>query len=323
MDFWDRHPVIKKELQKVEKLIEESVVSRNSLLSRVIAEQFSAGGKRIRPALVLIASKFGKNKGKRVLSMAGAVEILHTATLIHDDVIDCAGLRRGRETLCRQHGINMAVYAGDYLFTRAVLMLSGVLPAEKLELIAKAIKSICEGDVDQYRDRDSIDVSVLRYLKRVGRKTAVLFGAACSLGAYAGKCSPDVTRNLVVYGYSYGVAFQIRDDLMDFISTTATEGKPVGKDLIEGVVTLPAIYSIQNNPQLKNEFRAFFEGERNSENAGRLIELVRQSGGIERAARLLEKYIERGLAALERLPDNYYRSVLEELIRGLSLEEFR
>lgn len=319
MGFWDKYPEVKKELQRVEDLISKHVTSRNDLLDRVVSGQFSAGGKRLRPALVLISSRFGKSNRRKVYAIAGAMEILHTATLVHDDVIDCSRLRRGKETVCAAYGTDMALYTGDYLFTRAVSMLSGVLPAEKLNLLARAIKIVCEGEVDQYRDRGNFDVGIISYLKRIGRKTAVLFSAACTLGAYAGKCPVEVTRALQRFGFSFGMAFQIRDDLKDFTSDSLTEGKTVGNDLMEGVITLPVIYAIRYCPKIKDDIEKFFSEKCKEKEAVKLVEVIRQTGGIHKAEEMLEKYIKRGIKALEELPDNRYKVILAELVDGLRL----
>ncbi len=305
----------------MEEILKENISSRNKLLSEIVSDIVDAGGKRLRPALVIISSRFGKYKREKILPAACAIEILHTATLIHDDIVDCSGLRRGKTTVAKKYGADMAIYTGDFLLTKAVLMLSRNLPPDKVEITARAMKSICEGEVDQYQDRFCLDITVPRYLKRIGRKTAVLFASACSMGALLAGCSNDVTRNLGKFGFYYGMAFQIRDDLLDFISDTKSQGKPVGKDLKEGSITLPVIYALRESPDVRKalEELARKDGRSNDEEVGRIVEMVKTSGGIEYSWDMLAKYVYRGLAVLEKLPENQYRSILRDVILNLKV----
>lgn len=314
--MWSKYPDINEELVKVEAYIKKSIVSRNKLLNEVTGELVEAGGKRIRPAFVIISAKFGKYDTSKAISLAGALEILHTATLVHDDIIDNSKLRRGRVTVSEKYGTDMAVYTGDFLFTKAVLMLSHDISIEKLDIVARAIKTICEGEVDQYRDRYNIDVSVFTYLKRISKKTAVLFQAACGLGGFLAECTDNVIKELARFGFYYGMAFQIRDDLLDFLSDVQKEGKPICKDIIEGTVTLPVIYSIKKNRAVK-EFLSKCLGINRSistEDSKMLFEMIREEDGTGDAKRMLVRYVDRGLKAIGSLPDNPYREILREQI---------
>jgi len=170
--LWSSYPEILTDLALVEDDIKKNTHSKNIVLQEIISGLFNAGGKRLRPAFVVIASKFGKHgksNKKKVISIASAIEILHTATLVHDDIVDKSKIRRGHPTIFQTHGSNIALYAGDLLYTRSVLALSKDIPVDRLETIARAIKILCEGEIDQYLDRKNLNISVLSYLKSIAR----------------------------------------------------------------------------------------------------------------------------------------------------------
>ncbi|MCX7749530.1 MAG: polyprenyl synthetase family protein [Clostridia bacterium] len=320
--MWSKYPEIYNELELLEEMILENSTSRNALLNEIVRDVVKAGGKRIRPAFVLISSKFGKYDRKKVLKMASAIEILHTATLIHDDVIDRAKLRRGRLTVSEKYGVDMALYAGDFLYTKAVLTLSKGIPAQKLDLVAMAVKTICEGEVDQYQHKNDIGISTMSYFKRIGRKTAVLFSSACSLGAFLGKCPLKVTRGLAKFGFYYGMAFQIRDDLNDYLSSVAESGKPVGNDIREGIITLPAIHAINQSPEVKRAVSEFMakKDHASKEEVLEVMEMVKRYNGIEYTKEVLKKYICKGLKILDSLPNHSQKAVFRELMRDLEIK---
>lgn len=322
-DLWEDYPEIAEEMKAVEEFIKAGVTSRNSLLADIAGTLAGAGGKRLRPSFVVLSARFGKYDREKTLPLAGAVEVLHMATLVHDDVIDRAGMRRGKPTVSQKYGIDMAVYTGDFLFTKAVLMLSGNVQADRLDLVARAVKTICEGEVDQFQERYDIETSILSYLKRINKKTAILFAASCLLGAYSSECGEDTARSLARFGLCFGMAFQIKDDLLDFLSDFETTGKPVGSDLRGGVVTMPVIYALRSSRRLQELFKGYAGKKgRFSFDEYRLVnELVRESGGIESTAGMLRRYVDRGLKALERLPENDERSILRRLLQGLDTDQ--
>lgn len=307
------------ELEEVEKYIIKSVASRNKMLEEAVNSVVKSGGKRLRPTMVIVASKFGKYNAKKVIPVAAAVEILHTATLIHDDIIDKARIRRGNVTVSEKYGADMAVYTGDYLFTKSVLMLSGNVSLSRLNIVARGIKTICEGEVDQFQNKYNINSSVYSYLKRIGRKTAVLFGASCALGADIARCSPSIAKSLARFGFYYGTAFQIKDDIENFTSSKKGTDKPYGNDIMEGIITLPVIYALDRNQNIKKELIDFLNkrGKASKSELDEMIGLILNSGGIEDAAKLVDKYIEKGLDMLKGLPENKYKNFLAELIVGL------
>lgn len=319
--MWEDYPEIADEMKAVEEFIKSNTTSRNKLLADIAGALVGAGGKRLRPAFVVLSAGFGSYDREKVMPLAGAVEILHTATLVHDDVIDRAGTRRGIPTVSQKYGIDMAVYTGDFLFTKAVLMLSKNVSTDKLDLVARAVKTICEGEVDQFQERYDIETSILSYLKRINKKTAILFAASCLLGAQASECSEETTKKLARFGLCYGMAFQIRDDLLDFMSDFEATGKPVGSDLPGGVVTMPVIYALRTSSRLKEMFKGYAgkKGKLSVEDYRLVNEMVRDSGGIEATGLMLGRYIQRGLMALESLPQNKEGAVMKQLLQSLAL----
>lgn len=319
MNLWSKYPEIANELQLVEKTIIENVYSKNSLLNSITKELVNSGGKRLRPAFVILSAKFGEYDKKKVIKLAGAIEILHTATLVHDDIIDRSKLRRGIQTVSEKYGIDMAIYTGDFLFTKAIMLLSDSIPLDNLEILAKGIKTICEGEVSQFQDKFNLDVSILSYIKRISRKTAVMFSAACALGADISKCSEDLKKNLAKFGLYYGIAFQIKDDLNNIISDVGTSGKPVGSDFMEGVITLPVIYTLKQNKETRSILEKFIgkKDKMTLDDIKVVTDIVKESGGIDRSVKLLKKYMDRGINVLKDVPDNKYRDILYDLMCSL------
>lgn len=313
------YPEIEKELVLLEEFIQKNIRSRNRLLNEAVSSIVKSGGKRLRPAFVILASQFGKYNRKKVIPAAAAIEILHTATLIHDDVVDRTKFRRGQVTISEKFGVDMAVYVGDYLYTKAVLLLAGNVPEKRLSILAKGIKAICEGEVDQYQHKYSIDTSVYTYLKRIGRKTAVLFSAACALGAYIAKCPQEVSRSLVKLGLYYGMAFQIKDDINNYTKAQYEEDKPVGNDILEGIITLPVILGLKLKPELREPLKNFLDKKGNvtEDEAARVVQLIKESGGVEESRVFLNKYVEKALKEIQNLPDNEYKKAFERIIKAL------
>jgi heptaprenyl diphosphate synthase len=258
--LWSKYPVINEELTAFEEYLETVLVSRSKFLTNASKDAVLSGGKRLRPAFTILAALHGEYDRKRVFPAAASVEILHAATLVHDDIIDNAKTRRGKMTLSEKHNTNLAVYTGDYLLTKSLkLLIKTGLKPEKLDVLARAITLLCEGEVDQYLNKYSVS-SVYNYLKRILGKTGVLFSASLVLGAKTANLSDDIARQFGRFGFSFGAAFQIRDDLLDIFSDSSKEGKPVLNDLKEGVATLPVIMAVRNKPEILKEVNVFFDG---------------------------------------------------------------
>lgn len=318
MVYWDGFPEVANQLEKVELFIKDAIKSRNTLLNKASYELIDSGGKRLRPALVLLSGSFGNYNEEKLIKCAGAIEVLHTATLVHDDIIDKSTLRRGRITVSAEYGVDMAVYTGDFLFTKAILMLAGTLPADKLDVLARGIKTICEGEVDQYISKFTLNTTIFNYLKRIERKTSVLFAASCALGGYCSECDDSTVKKLAKVGGFFGTAFQIKDDINDFKESEKTSGKPVFKDLKEGLVTLPALYAIRNNKAVKGAIEEFFnKGEASELDSDAICSMIKENRGVRDSYELLLKYTAKAKKVLSTLPDNPSKAVLLSMINSL------
>ncbi|NLM48061.1 MAG: polyprenyl synthetase family protein [Epulopiscium sp.] len=318
MGLWQGYPEIHKELIKVENYMKEVIPSRKKILTDICLELIEAGGKRLRPAFVIIGAKFGRFDEIKIIPLAASMELLHTATLVHDDIIDDSELRRGRVTVQAKWGEDMAVYVGDYLFTKAFTILSDKMHYEYLNRIAHAFKTICEGEIDQYEIKYNMDVSVTDYLKRIYRKTAVLFVMSILTGAYEGKCKRSTIHALGKFASFYGMAFQVYDDLLDYLSSEEIEGKPIGNDIRQGIYTLPLLYALKDQktgPEIKKFLSK--KADISNEEIQQVIQLVKETRALDLTRELKEKFVKKALSALDNLSDSDYKNICIDLVKLL------
>lgn len=318
MGLWQGYPEIHKELIKVENYMKEVIPSRKKILTDICLELIEAGGKRLRPAFVIIGAKFGRFDEIKIIPLAASMELLHTATLVHDDIIDDSELRRGRVTVQAKWGEDMAVYVGDYLFTKAFTILSDKMHYEYLNRIAHAFKTICEGEIDQYEIKYNMDVSVTDYLKRIYRKTAVLFVMSILTGAYEGKCKRSTIHALGKFASFYGMAFQVYDDLLDYLSSEEIEGKPIGNDIRQGIYTSPLLYALKDQktgPEIKKFLSK--KADISNEEIQQVIQLVKETRALDLTRELKEKFVKKALSALDNLSDSDYKNICIDLVKLL------
>lgn len=319
--MWDRYPEVGANLDKVEMIIENNLKSKNKPLEELLKTLSNAGGKRLRPAFVILSAGFGKTRDDKLLTTAAGIEILHMATLVHDDIIDDAGMRRGKPTINRMHGDKMAVYMGDFLLTRAVSLLSQSVPEKRLEQIARGIKSICEAEVEQFYSRFHSEVSLVTYLKRIGRKTAAMFSYSCAEGAFLSKTPRKFTRNLAKFGFYYGMAFQIQDDILNLTQDMEKTGKPKGNDIQEGVITLPLILTLRKSKEFSDRVEHMLSSKKLEQtNIGWIIQEIARLGGIEEARTWIDRYVRKALKMLEPLPNRPEKKILADL--AIRLESY-
>jgi heptaprenyl diphosphate synthase len=241
------------------------------------------------------------------------------ASLVHDDIVDDAPLRRGVPTTQAKYGKDMAVYAGDLILSRIVQSLFRDGFYRVGALFGDAVESMCLGELGQMECRGREDITVEKYMRNIYGKTAALCRLACLAGAVESGCSEDVQEQLEQLGINFGYMFQIRDDLLDFVSDAGKEGKMTQMDFREGILTLPVIYAMedaQTRARIIEFLHAVKEDRFNEENAGELKMLVTESGGLARAAADMEMYAERALQAVETLPDHGVSDVFRELLRA-------
>ncbi|MGX4600995.1 polyprenyl synthetase family protein [Faecalimicrobium sp. JNUCC 81] len=314
--FWIDYPIIDKEIEKVKKQIAQNAKCKDKIIESSILELLESGGKMIRPAFTIIASKFGEYNEERAHAFASVIEMFHMATLVHDDIIDEAEFRRGKETIQSRYGKNYAVYIGDYLFCLCFRILATTSSIERgIDVDTKVMSRICMGEIEQLNSRYDKDVSVKDYLKRISGKTAELFSLSLYIGAAESLCDKKMCRLFWNIGHNIGMAFQILDDILDYTATDEEIGKKSGKDLEDGIYTLPLILAIKNNHK---EIKEALDKDRyNEEEIKGIIKLVKDNGGIEESIKIAEKYSKKAFRDINKLPDNEYKQILIEVTEKL------
>lgn len=317
MNLWGNgHSSLSQQLASVERRIAEAVQSREPVLADLAVDLLEAGGKRLRPALVLLGASYGSDNDETTMDVAAAIELLHMATLVHDDIIDGASSRRGRLTINAVHGPEVAVFTGDFVLTKALLLLARARERERMVELAQAMVRICEGEVGQFVDRYTLDTSLRRYLRKIRGKTAILFALSAAAGARHSRAPEPYVKALARYGLHFGMAFQILDDVLDYVSDQKKAGKPVGHDVVSGVYTLPLLYALDDQtvgPPLRSLL-----ADRVRPNSQRIVDLVLCTDGPARAERLARSYMRKAGLALSDLPTEHESTVLlRELPRQL------
>lgn len=317
--LWDKYPKIKNKLDLFEDYLLDKLEVRPNLIKTAMSELANRGGKRIRPTLVIAAGHFKGNSMDKVFPVATAIEMIHMATLIHDDIIDESNLRRGGPTIQSRYGKDIAVFAGDYLFTHSFNLLSGDVEQQLLQYISRGIKYICEGEIDQYENRYNTDISLLQYLRRIRRKTAILFRASCFAGGHIINLKEEYQLSLAKYGNNLGMIFQITDDLLDIMGKEKNTGKPVGNDLKQGVYTLPVLYALKDE-KLGAKINKLLQQE--NINTTKLITLIKKTKALEKSKVLLERYADRARKDLNTLPTLKPKRFLSDLLQFILERNF-
>ena len=311
-------------------LVESEIAAQNSAAIEPVCEISSylreGGGKRLRPALLLLAAGASGYRGESAIRLGAVVEMIHSATLIHDDVIDGADTRRGRPSANARWGNHMSVLAGDWLYMQSFEMALQERNFAVLDILIDLTQNMVEGELLQLTRLGQIDLNEAEATELAYRKTACLFSGCARLGAVLGKQPKEIEDGLADYGRNAGLAFQLVDDLLDFTASPEKLGKPVLSDLKEGKVTLPLIFALEaqalaaasdgnGHAQANSEGRRLVEKvleERDfrSVRAEQIAKLVRETGALQRATKLAKEYVQRSKASLEVLPDTEYRRAL-------------
>jgi len=301
------------ELAATEEVLRTRLASDVPFIQKAGEYLFRGGGKRMRPALLLLCSKLLGRESREEITYAAVVEMIHTATLVHDDIIDHAALRRGRRTLHSVWGANLAVLVGDWLYSTAMRMAIEHDNLRVIDLMCDATLRMTEGELLVLERLGAIDIGAEEYFDIVDRKTARLFAAACSVPAVMRPARPDALEPLERYGRALGTCFQLVDDLLDFTAREADLGKPVLSDLKEGKLTLPLILAL---PRIRPEERRRIETVLDDRAFGEvdpreILELVRREGTLEETSALAERYGAEARSALAPFPDSEARRALE------------
>ena len=307
--------LIEPDMRAVDAVVRERLHSEVVLVRQVAEYIISAGGKRLRPALVLLSAGALGYQGTHHHELAAVVEFIHTATLLHDDVVDESELRRGRTTANAMFGNAASVLVGDFLYSRAFQMMLTVDDMRVMQVLADATNIIAEGEVLQLMNCHNADIEVEQYLQVIRFKTAKLFEAAARLGAMLGDAGTEIESDLASYGMHLGTAFQLIDDVLDYSGDEASTGKHIGDDLAEGKPTLPLIHVMQlgNAEQSACVRNAIEHGGRDDFSA--VLEAIHATDAIALTRRQAEAEIDKAIAALNALPASAYRESLLQLAR--------
>jgi len=281
-------------------------------LSELLDYSLKSNGKMIRPALTLLSGKFYNYNLDYHLPMATAVEVMHTATLVHDDAIDNSLVRRGRSTVNELWGEDEAVLLGDYLFAEAGALTASTQNLRVIKQFAETLKTISGGELNQAFYAFNLEQSRAQYFHRVAQKTASLFSLATESGAVLSQAPEESIQILIEYGYNLGIAFQIVDDILDFIGTEEELGKPIGSDLAQGTLTLPSIFILERYPE-DNPVKRLFRNKEKQDEIKLAIELVRNSSIIQECYQVASDSCAKACRSLKLLPDNASRQSLMDL----------
>jgi octaprenyl-diphosphate synthase len=304
------HKVVEKEFAAVNALVVSQLQSDIGLVENIGHYIVDAGGKRLRPVLVLLSALANGYTGNEHLKMAAVVEFIHTATLLHDDVVDVSTLRRGRETANAQWGNAPSVLVGDFLYSRAFQMLVQVANMPIMGVMADATNVISEGEVQQMANAGNCDITEDIYRQVIYRKTARLFEAAAQVGACLAGQNQEA---MMAYGNHLGMAFQIADDVLDYQGELDKIGKNIGSDLAEGKMTLPLIFARDNGGNKASEIICKAVTKQTPEDFNTILDIVSASGGLSYSYTQAQREVELAKKALVHLPESKYKQVMLDL----------
>lgn len=304
------------QLGEVEALLAAQVDGSRSPLDASLAQLIAAGGKRIRPRLALLTGALLAARPAPLLYLAAAIEMLHTATLIHDDLVDGASLRRGVETLNARESAAASVLVGDFAFTRAARLVLATESLSAIDMFTAAMATIVDGELTQLARPRGIS-NQEEYFSWIGAKTAALFELSTGAPALLSQADVEAASSACRFGYAIGMAFQIMDDVLDFTGNAARLGKPSGQDLRQGILTLPALIYLEAHPDDPSLHLLINRQRLPEAELAQLVDSIRQSGSIEGAVEIAHGYVCEGLDALDQLPDGSERPALEKIARSI------
>ena len=305
---------VDKDFADVDQLISQSLTSDIPLIEQIAKYLIAAGGKRLRPLLVLLCAKACGYKGRDHIKLAAVIEFLHTAMLLHDDVVDASELRRGRKTVNAEWGNAASVLVGDFLHSRAFEMMVGIGNLRIMQILSHATNTIAEGEVQQLANLRNLGLTEQTYLQVISRKTAMLFQAAAHAGAVLARANESSETALRDYGFHLGLAFQLIDDVLDYDGNSEQLGKNIGDDVAEGKITLPLIIALKNgNNHQTSLIRETIESGV-TENLRAIVNIVNDTGGITYTLASASSEKDKALTSIQGITSSIYRSSMENLI---------
>jgi octaprenyl-diphosphate synthase len=314
-DLNDVYNHIQAELEKVEEKLKAFSSSPNPLISEISRYLFQKKGKRIRPAMLILCSKLLGYRGDEHIFMGALIEFIHTASLIHDDIIDNADRRRGRDSVHTRWGPNISVLLGDYLYIKTIgLSLESPHPGV-VRILTDVSARMIDGELTEYALSGRLDASEQDYLEIISQKTASLFAAACQIGAVLGRATPRQERLLVDYGQNLGLTFQVVDDLLDFQGDEDEMGKPVLSDLGEGRITLPLIYTLRNDGSSnRSRLRTLIKRKTLAKGSRKeILDIIRANGALDYTYHKAEEFSLRAREIASQFPESAHREALSLL----------
>ncbi|MHB8572624.1 MAG: polyprenyl synthetase family protein [Candidatus Dormibacteria bacterium] len=304
---------IRDELAELETRFRTSIEADTGVFSNIMTHFFAAGGKRLRPALALLCCRLGDYDFEKAAAVAMAVEFIHSATLVHDDVIDRAPTRRGFPTVAATYGDNTAIIVGDYYFGKAAHLIGDVDDPRVLQILSSTVMRICHGEILQLTSRNEYLQTVEQYYAKIEHKTATLLSASCHAASVLSHRDADRIDALRSYGYNVGMAFQVVDDVLDYVSSAEEMGKPVGSDLRQGTVTLPLMYALEDAPSRSVLEPILARASLEESDFAQVVEVVRQSPGVERSYAAAQDWSRRAVADMTMFPESPYRQALVDI----------
>lgn len=303
MNLQNVYEELKTDLREIEQGLTQSIQTDHPYLHKTSSHLLLAGGKRIRPIFVLLSGHFGKFDIEKLKRVAVTLELIHMATLVHDDIIDDAKTRRGQLTVKEKWDNQIAMVTGDFIFASALREISKIRIPEVHQTLSSTIIEVCRGEIEQVRDLFQLNASMKRYFHRIKRKTALLMAISCKLGAVVCEASPEIVRKLYAYGYYVGMAFQMIDDVLDFTGDEKILGKPAGSDLKQGNVTLPVVYLLAHGSEKeKRLLTEYLKSKGKKASLQQVLPIVKNSKGIPFTINLAKRYLRKALRAIEPLP---------------------
>jgi heptaprenyl diphosphate synthase len=306
---------IRARLDQVEEALEKAVQADSDLLAETSRYLLAAGGKRFRPMLVLLSGYFGDPADPRLIPASVAIELVHLATLYHDDVIDESDSRRGIASVNARWSNTVAVLTGDYLFARAS-EISTELGTEVCRILARTIAVLCDGQIREVEASGRVEQTEEAYMEVIRRKTGALIATSCRLGGLLSDAPPEHVETLEEFGEALGLAFQLSDDIMDVTASQLELGKEPGVDMREGVYTLPVLHALRHGERREELARLLAHGPPTGDRLDRALEIVRSDGSLAHARRAVAREVDRAKGLAGRLPEGPARAAL------LSLAEF-
>jgi geranylgeranyl pyrophosphate synthase len=301
------------ELREFEERIHSSIAADLGPMAEAMEHVVKAGGKRLRPALVILSARLGTADRDEIFSVAMGIEFIHTATLVHDDLIDSSPTRRGIRTIHEALGPNPAIIIGDYYFAKGANLLSAVGEPRIDNAISQAVMTICMGELMQMVSRRDYDQSLDDYHSKIERKTATLLSTCCYAGALVGRLDERTVETLRNYGYLLGMAFQVEDDILDYKATSAQVGKPVGADLRQGTVTLPLMLALEDSTVAPGLRALLAKPDLSDSDYEAVVDAVRSSHALRAAEAHARSFADRARAELSSLAPSEERAALERI----------